>query len=112
MAQVLHECSGGRSLLMFVKVLKMTMIAGSAALLLAGCQTGLRGPQVFAGFNGDPHCAPGPKPCPREYPEFPLPPGGPYLETPPYGHPGPHPANPTPGKLNLNNGSDKLTIAK
>lgn len=101
---------------MFVKLLKMTILTGTTALLLAGCQSGLRGPQVFAGFNGDPHCAPGPKPCPREYPEFPLPPGGPYLETPPYavpGAPAPYPAPPAQNRLNLNTGpSDKLTIAK
>lgn len=87
------------------------MFAATLAVgMLAGCQSGMRGSQVFAGFNGDPHCAPGPKPCPREYPEFPLPPGGPYLHTPGYAQPGQSSA---PAQLNLNKaGSEKLTIVK
>ena len=92
---------------MFGKITKVTFIATMAAGMLAGC-TGGRAPGVFAGFNGDPHCAPGPKPCPRDlYPEFPLPPGGPYLETPPYAGQGGAP------KLNLNAADQgKLTVAK
>ena len=92
---------------MFVKVCKVTFFAVMAAGLLAGC-TGGRAPGVFAGFNGDPHCAPGPKPCPRDmYPEFPLPPGGPYLETPANVNTG------APARLNLNaEEQQKLTIAK
>lgn len=82
----------------------------AAGVLLAGCSGGARGPQIFAGFNGDPHCAPGPKPCPREYPEFPLPPGGPYLQTP--GQVGPGPQGAAPARLNLNAGQEKLTVAK
>jgi len=98
---------------MFGKIVKTAITAGIAATLLAGCQSGLRGPQLFTGFNGDPGCAPGPRPCPREYPEFPLPPGGPYLETPRYNNPGPYPQNPAPARLNLNSSSaDKLTLAK
>lgn len=98
---------------MFVKLTKIAAIAG-AVMMLAGCQSGMRGPQLFNGFNGDPQCPPGPKPCPRNmYPEFPLPPGGPYLETPAYRSPGPYPQNPAPTKLNMNAGNtDKLTVAK
>lgn len=97
---------------MFVKLTKIAAIAG-AVMILAGCQGGMRGPQLFTGFNGDP-CPPGPKPCPRNmYPEFALPPGGPYLETPAYNSPGPYPQNAAPSRLNLNsNGADKLTITK
>ncbi len=96
---------------MFGRIVKIVVTAAAATVLLAGCQSGMRGSQVFAGFNGDPACAPGPKPCPREYPEFPLPPGGPYLQTPVYGQPGPQSA--PPSRLNLNTGgTDKLTIAK
>lgn len=97
---------------MFGKKMKLVMSAGVAAVILAGCQSGVRGPQLFTGFNGDPHCAPGPKPCPREYPEFPLPPGGPYLETPAYANPGPGPQNAAPTRLNMGSSQDKLTIAK
>lgn len=97
---------------MFGKTLKLVFAATMTSVLLAGCQGGMRGPQVFAGFNGDPHCAPGPKPCPREYPEFPLPPGGPYLETPGYANPGPGPQSGAPSRLNLNTGAEKLTVAK
>lgn len=98
---------------MFGKTFKTVVMASIAAVALAGCQSGMRGPQLFAGFNGDPHCAPGPKPCPRDmYPEFPLPPGGPYLETPGYTNPGPGPQNAGPSQMNLNTGSEKLTIAK
>lgn len=95
---------------MFGKIVKIVVTAAAATVLLAGCQSGMRGSQVFAGFNGDPACAPGPKPCPREYPEFPLPPGGPYLQTPGYPPPGLQTA--PPARLNLNGSSDKLTIAK
>ncbi len=95
---------------MLGKTLKVILATTAASALLAGCSGGARGPQIFAGFNGDPHCAPGPKPCPREYPEFPLPPGGPYLETPGYAAPGPQGA--APARLNLNAGQEKLTIAK
>lgn len=77
------------------KSLKFIIVSTFAVAMLAGCQSGVRGPQVFTGFNGDPSCPPGPKPCPREYPEFPLPPGGPYLETPPHATSG-------PARLNLN----------
>jgi hypothetical protein len=97
---------------MFGKTLKIVLAASVTAVMLAGCQSGMRGSQVFAGFNGDPHCAPGPKPCPREYPEFPLPPGGPYLETPGYVNQGPGPHSAAPARLNLNSGSEKLTVAK
>lgn len=97
---------------MFGKTLKITIAAAVAAMAFAGCQGGIRGSQVFTGFNGDPSCAPGPKPCPRDmYPEFPLPPGGPYLETPAYANPGPGPQSAAP-RLNLNNGAEKLTVAK
>lgn len=91
---------------MSFKTIKIAFFATLAIGLLAGCSGG-RGPQMFAGFNGDPHCAPGPKPCPRDmYPEFPLPPGGPYLETPPHGA-----AAGGPARLDLSEQS-KLTIAK
>ena len=96
---------------MFGKMTTLVFTGTVAAVLLAGCSGGVRGPQVFAGFNGDPHCAPGPKPCPREYPEFPLPPGGPYLQTPAYAQPG-APAAPAPARLNVNSGQEKLTIVK
>ena len=99
---------------MSLKMIKTAFFATLAIGLLAGCSGG-RGPMMFAGFNGDPHCAPGPKPCPRDmYPEFPLPPGGPYLETPPHGAPryeGPAPVGPGPNRLDLSD-QGKLTIAK
>jgi len=96
---------------MFGKTIKIVLMGATTAALLAGCSGGMRGPQMFAGFNGDPHCAPGPKPCPRDmYPEFPLPPGGPYLETPGYARGA---AAPAPAQLNVNTQShEKLTIAK
>ncbi len=75
------------------------------AAFAVGCQGRVRGPQVFAGVNNNPNCAPGPKPCPREYPEFPLPPGGPYLTTPPHGQAGPGPA-----RLDLNAGNQELSV--
>jgi len=54
--------------------------AGAMLVALTGCTgSNLRGPFPFDN-RGD--CPPGPKPCPRECPEFPLPPGGPYLTTP------------------------------
>lgn len=98
---------------MFGRIVKIVVTAAAATVLLAGCQSGMRGSQVFAGFNGDPACAPGPKPCPREYPEFPLPPGGPYLQTPGYApQPGPQTAPPARLNLNAGSGSERLTIAK
>lgn len=59
----------------------LKLIAGGAMLVaLVGCSgSNLKGPLPFDN-RGD--CPPGPKPCPRECPEFPLPPGGPYLTTP------------------------------
>ena len=52
-----------------------------ASTLLVGCQAGFGPQRVLVG----PDCPPGPKPCPREYPDFPMPPGGPYLKTPAHG---------------------------
>jgi hypothetical protein len=52
----------------------------AAMLVVAGGCSGPKGPSVPEYmFN---RCPPGPKPCPRECPDFPLPPGGPYLVTP------------------------------
>lgn len=68
---------------MFTKKLILTSAVAMLVAAMTGCHSGPRGPQVFSTVHGDPACPPGPKPCPREYPEFPLPPGGPYLTTPP-----------------------------
>jgi hypothetical protein len=66
-----------------VGTLKLVVAAGVLALAVAGCQGGIHGPQLFGGINDGAACPPGPKACPRNlYPEFPLPPGGPYLTTP------------------------------
>jgi hypothetical protein len=57
------------------------MLAGAAMLVFAtGCTNLIPGPATPEHiFN---RCAPASKPCPRECPDFPLPPGGPYLVTP------------------------------
>lgn len=60
--------------------LKMIVVAAVLAVVATGCQGPLRGPAFGAATRPD--CPPGPKPCPRECPDFPLPPGGPYLTTP------------------------------
>ncbi len=59
--------------------LKLMLATVALLVLTVGC-SGPKGPSVpeYA-FN---RCPPGPKPCPRECPDFPLPPGGPYLTTP------------------------------
>lgn len=65
--------------------------------MLSGCQSGGPGPAAYG--RAQANCPPGPKPCPRTYPEFPLPPGGPYLTTPAHGHGQQSPAGPS--QLNL-----------
>ncbi|MGI8905109.1 MAG: hypothetical protein ACR2IE_01305 [Candidatus Sumerlaeaceae bacterium] len=60
--------------------LKLTLAMAVLVAVATGCN-GPQGPPVPPEhlFN---RCPPGPKPCPRECPDFPLPPGGPYLTTP------------------------------
>jgi hypothetical protein len=58
-------------------------VAAVALLLMTAACNGPRGPMVYEHvFNRPGGCVPGPKPCPCECPDFPLPPGGPYLTTP------------------------------
>ena len=54
----------------------VTMIA----LMLCGCRGNLRENIVYEHMFNKPDCRP--RPCPRQCPEFELPPGGPYLKTP------------------------------
>jgi hypothetical protein len=84
--------------------LKLVVAAGVLALAVAGCQGGIHGPQLFGGINDGAACPPGPKACPRNlYPEFPLPPGGPYLTTPANAGMGPR------APMNLNVGASTST---
>lgn len=89
---------------MFAKKLILMSAVTMLVVAISGCHSGPRGPQVFSTVNGDPACPPGPKPCPREFPEFPLPPGGPYINTPPNVGTAPRPAAPAYAPpLNLQN---------
>ena len=80
----------------FTLMLRKLLLLVLSVVALAGCQAGMQGPpKIIYG----PDCPPGPKPCPRDYPDFPLPPGGPYLKTPPRG--APMAGYSTPDKLDL-----------
>lgn len=57
------------------------------ALLFSGCRGNLRENIVWQHCFARPDC--GSRPCPRECPQFELPPGGPYLNTPPISPAGP-----------------------
>ncbi len=82
---------------------KLTFFVAAVLLgtMLSGCQSGGPGPAAYG--RAQANCPPGPKPCPRTYPEFPLPPGGPYLTTPAYSAAPPAQQGPAgPSQLNLN----------
>jgi hypothetical protein len=60
--------------------LKLTLAMAALLVFATGCSSMLPGTPAPEHILN--RCAPASKPCPRECPDFPLPPGGPYLTTP------------------------------
>jgi hypothetical protein len=67
------------------------LILAAGLLALPGCRGCIRENVVYEHMFNRPDCRP--RPCPKECPDFELPPGGPYLTTP-----GMAPAGPAGGQ--------------
>jgi hypothetical protein len=69
-----------RRIRMIYRIARLALLLGVVALVAGGCRGCLRENIVWEHTFNHPDCRS--RPCPRECPEFELPPGGPYMTTP------------------------------
>jgi hypothetical protein len=63
---------------MTARIIRLGLLAGAVAVTLTGCRGCIRENVVYEHVFNKPDC----RGCPRTYPEFEMPPGGPYVPAP------------------------------